>query len=418
MSSPALRVAHVLRKYDPDQWGGTETHVVEITRHLGATGCRSEVMAPLGPTAPDRRLAPDVPLARYRAACPFIAPADRRAALVANGGNLLSVELPLRLARDAGLSLAHAHTLGRIGGCVRAAMRWTGRPYVVSIHGPLLSEPVLVANETQRRLEGTVDLGRPFGALVGARRVLDDAARVIVFNEDERRAVATRVGDRAVRMDHGVDPHRYASGDAKRADARWPSLGDGPVVALVGRVTHQKNQMLAVRALSQTRPLNTTLVFAGAETDRGVRVAVDEEARALGVADRVKWLGNVASDAVPDLLARADVVLVPSTHEAFGLAVLEAWAAGRPCLFAETLGLRDLGAALGPIAGPEACVPSYEPAVWGAQLSTWLSDPARRRTAADAGGELVRARYRWDVIAARLTELYRSVLEARVRGAA
>ena len=60
------RVAHVVRKYDPDQWGGTETHVVEVTRRLRDHGFAAEVHAPRGPSATDAALAPHVPLVRFR----------------------------------------------------------------------------------------------------------------------------------------------------------------------------------------------------------------------------------------------------------------------------------------------------------------------------------------------------------------
>lgn len=62
MRTSALQVAHVLRKYDPAEWGGTETHVAAVTRELSARGWKVEIHAPRGPTAVDRALAPDVAL--------------------------------------------------------------------------------------------------------------------------------------------------------------------------------------------------------------------------------------------------------------------------------------------------------------------------------------------------------------------
>jgi D-inositol-3-phosphate glycosyltransferase len=402
------RVAHVLRKFDPSEWGGTETHVAEVTRRMLPLGFQGEVFAPSGPEG-SQGLAAGVALRRYGAFCPFVGPAERRRALVASSGNIVSLSLPLRLALDRGIALAHLHTGNRIGGGVRTAMRLTGRRYVISIHGPLLAQPEYIANDTARRLEGLYDLGRPFGLLFGARRVLDDAARVITFNDGEHKAVAARVGDRAVRMDHGVDVERLASGDAGRALTRWPELGRAPVVALVGRVAAQKNQLLAVRAFAAGAPPDHRLVFAGAETDPGYREAVANEARALGIADRVHFLGNLdRGREVPDLLARAALVIVPSAHEAFGLAVLEAWAARRAVLFAATAGLCDLARAAGEIA-PVVREASAE--AWAGALRRYLEDEALREAAADAGRRLVLARFQWDAVAQRLASLYDEVLE-------
>ena len=411
----ALRVAHVLRKYDPAAWGGTETHVVAVTSGLPAHGWLAEVHAPAGPTAPDRALPPEVALHRYRAFCPFLGGAERRRGLYASMGNIASFEEPLRLGRDRGLALAHAHTLGRIGGGVRAAMRLTGRPYVVSLHGPVLAGREIIAALTARRLEGLWDLGRPLGLLLGARRVLDDAARVITFNDEERLLASARVGDRAVRMDHGVDAERFRSGDAGRARMRWPELGAAPVVALLGRVDAQKNQLLAVRAFARGAPGDHRLALAGAETDPGYRAIVEREARALGIADRVHFLGNLDPRLeVPDLLARATLVIVPSMHEAFGLVVLEGWAAGRPVLFARASGLADLGRAL---RDDSVSVPTLDERAWAAQVGRLLASAGARRAAADAGAELVRSRFRWGVVVERLAELYREVVrEHRRRG--
>jgi glycosyltransferase involved in cell wall biosynthesis len=406
-----LRVAHVLRKYDPEEWGGTETHVVAVTNRLAAEGWAAEVHAPAGPRAPDGALAPGVHLRRYRAFSPFVGDRVQRRALWANAGNIVSFDEAIRLARDPGLTLAHAHTLGRIGGAVRTAMRLTRRPYVVSVHGPLLGEREIVAENAARWLHGLWDLGRPIGLLLGARRVLDDAARVLTFNDVEHAALAARIGARAVRVDHGVDATRLASGDPARARRRWPELGEAPVIALVGRVASQKNQVLAVRAFALGAPPDHRLALAGAETEPGYGARVEHEARAFGVADRVHLLGNVDPDAgVPDLLARAAIVLVPSVHETFGLSVLEGWAASRPVIFARRGGLVDLARVLRDDA---TSVATLDPREWAERIRLFATSARAREEATAAGAELLRDRFHWGAIVRRLAAIYREVLEER-----
>lgn len=404
-----FRVAHVLRKYDPEQWGGTETHVVAVASRLRSHGWEAEVHAPHGPTAPDRMLPSHVPLARFHSFCPFVGPADKRRALYANAGNIASLDEIAALARDRSLTLSHVHTGKRIGGAVRTAMRLTGRPYVVSVHGPMLAEPTLVSEDTRARLDGLWDVGKPLGWLLGARRVLDDAARVICFNADEHGALLDRVGRRAVRMDHGVDRGRLGSGSTGRARERWPELGDAPVVALLGRMAAQKNQLLAVRAFARGAPAGCRLVFAGAETDRGWRDLVEGEARSLGVRERVHFLGNLdPSVEVPDLLARADLLLVPSLHEAFGLAVLEGWAAGRAVLFARHSGLADIA---GRLRDDSCTLPSLDEHSWADAIARALARPEQREAWAQNGLTLVEERYSWDVVTRALVELYAEVVD-------
>ena len=414
------RVATVLRKYDPAEWGGAETHIVEIARRLGAEGWQNEIYAPMGPTTPDTALPASVPLRRYWAHAPFLGSAAQRRALIANAGNIISFDLPLRLAFDRSIDVAHVHTGGRIAGAVRVAMRRTGRPYVMSFHGPVFGGASFQAVDQARRNRGVLDIGQPYGVAVGARRVIDDAARVIVFNGEEHAGLSARIGSRAVQMDHGVDLARIERGDAARARRRFPALGEGPFALLIGRLALQKNQLLAIQAFAAAAPEGWSLVLAGAETDPGYRAQVEAAIRSAGLEGRVHVLGNVDGQVeIPDLLAASSLLMTPSLHEAFGLVVLEAWAAGRPTLFVRKHGLADLGDALGV---PEATVPDLEVASWAHALGSLLRAPEALQRIAERGGELVRRRFTWEQAAARLARLYEEVREEtaarKVRGGA
>jgi len=128
----------------------------------------------------------------------------------------------------------------------------------------------------------------------------------------------------------------------------------------------------------------------------------------------VCFLGNRTQDEVADLLAITSLVLVPSVHEAFGLVVLEAWAASRPVLFADLAGLADLRAA---VATPEVAIAGHDPRRWGDALAAALERPAQLRAWARAGHTLVRERFEWSAVVDRLVHLYRSVLHEHRRAA-
>lgn len=403
------RVAHIVRKWNPLEWGGTETYVASVTTALRRERWQSEVHAPsCEADARASGLDPSVALRRFTALNPYIASSERRAGLLAVGGNLVTLDEPLRLLRDDALSIAHLHTAGRIGGAVRFAMRVSQRPYVLSVHGPLLSDPALVAHEAERRRGRAIDVGAPVGALFGARRVLDDAAAILCFNEAERRALEARFGERVLRMDHGVDAARYAAGDARLADARWPQLRGKRVLLSLGRISRQKNQRFAVEALAASARRDAVLALAGAETDPGYLDETLALAARLGLADRVFALGNVPRDEVVDLLARADAMLVPSTHEAFGLVVLEGWAARRPVLFADSVGLKELA---DPLVDRAVCLRAGAASDWGAAIERLLSDPERARAWAEEGRALCERRFSWDAVASTLASVYQRAIE-------
>lgn len=400
----------MLRKYDPLEWGGTETHVAEVTKHLVRLGWEIEVHAPMGPETPDAALDPAVSLRHYRAFLPMLGSRARRHALLQNAGNIATVDEPLRLIRDRGAAIAHLHSGGRMGGAVRTAMRLTGRPYVVSVHGPLLASSDWLRDDTARRMARVVDLGQPFGLLFGSRRVLDDAARVIAFHEEERVAIARKVGARAIRMDHGVDVERLSSGSAEEATRRFPALSDAPVVLLVGRLSEQKNQLFAIRAFARGAPPTHHLVLVGAATDLGYRERVEREIRDRGLAGRVHVLGNVAPALLPHLYARSELLLVTSTHEAFGLIVLEGWAARRAVLFPRVGGLEDIARAL---ERDDASLASFDEERWVDAIRRLTGTEDAREANADAGRALVERRYGWDRVARRLSDLYEDVLRER-----
>jgi len=406
------RVAHVVRKYNEAEWGGTETYLVEMTKRLtqGEWGCDVYAPdAPDGPTMPNKALDPAVRLERYRAFLPFLASSERRRALIANAGGIASLDLPVRLFRDRQISLVHLHTMGRIGGAVRAAMQWSGRAYIVAAYGPVLADSEMHARDMGRCDARAIDLGAPLGALLGSSRILDDAARVIVFNERERKALETRMGSRAIRMDHGVDVERFVKGDVARAKNLFSALENHPVVLAVGRLSLQRNQLLALRAFARGASAAHRLVLAGAETDRGYRTLLEEEARALGIRERVVFLGNVPAAILPDLYARADVVLAPSMHETHGLVVLEAWASKRPILFAARSGMKDLADLLPADSG--VALPDDDVESWGRALDALLTNSDKRKQMAEWGHTLVRRRFHWDGVASKLATLYEEVLE-------
>jgi glycosyltransferase involved in cell wall biosynthesis len=143
--------------------------------------------------------------------------------------------------------------------------------------------------------------------------------------------------------------------------------------------------------------------------DPAYRAAVEQEIAACGVASRAHVLGNLDPDEeIPDLLALAKLVMVPSLHEAFGLTVLEAWAAARPVIVANRSGLADLAQAIG-VEGLH--VPTLEVEAWAAALRQCLSSPPRLEAAAQAGSALVRRRFTWEAVARSLHGIYQAVLE-------
>jgi glycosyltransferase involved in cell wall biosynthesis len=400
-------VCHVLRKYQPAQWGGTESHIAAVTAEQARQGWSVEVMAPHAAGFERGPIDSAVGLEPYWSFLPFVGTSSRRQEAVRHAGNIASVDLPLRVARKRP-SVLHLHTGRRIGGAATLAARTLRIPYVMSLHGPVAADKDWMAAETSKRYRGLVDVGKPIGWLVGARRVLDRAARVICFNDNEYEAISQLLPKgRAVRMSHGVDVSRFAAGDADRFFARHPRLRGRTVIACVGRLSRQKNQVRATHAFGLARIPNSVLVLAGSESDSGYADEIRSVARSHGCLDNVVLLGNVSPTEVPDLLAASLIALVPSSQEAFGLTAIEAWAAGRPALCAMTAGLRPLAKR---IEDKRFFLEDCDYHEWGRALSKLASSPERLERCGADSQQFVAKELSWAARTAELLQLYREVI--------
>jgi glycosyltransferase-like protein len=215
--------------------------------------------------------------------------------------------------------------------------------------------------------------------------------------------VATGWGRVATVIPNGVDGARFAvaagpDGDAGRR--RWRDRL-GSYVLAVGGIEPRKGSrdLVEAMALVQRERPDLELVVAGGETlfdHRAYRADVEARAAELGVVPVV--LGPVADDELPTLVAGAEVFAFPSTKEGFGLAAMEALAAGVPLVTRDLPVLRE-------VFGGAAAF-ATDPAGLAAALLAGAGprDPAR----AEAGRALAFG-HDWDAAAAAHLELYASL---------
>src|SRR5215467_8210026 len=145
-----MRTVHLLRKYDPAQWGGTETAIQRLFAGLREHSVESVVYCPRLKQEPEKDplAAQGHAVKRFRAFLPVLGiSAQRRRQIISVGGNLMSLDLLPRLSREKNISIIHSHALGRIGGIGRFAARLRKVPLAVTIHGGLLDLPAQMKKE-------------------------------------------------------------------------------------------------------------------------------------------------------------------------------------------------------------------------------------------------------------------------------
>ena len=142
----------------------------------------------------------------------------------------------------------------------------------------------------------------------------------------------------------GIDLARYGHGDGSRA-RRELGIPDGsPVLATFGRLTFLKSQTDFIRAMAEViREFpNAYGVICGGEGESNYGDLVRSLRQELGLEDRVIMTGFAPDQLKDDIMAAADVVVHLAQRESFGLAVVEAQAAGRAVVAADASGPRSL----------------------------------------------------------------------------
>ena len=199
----------------------------------------------------------------------------------------------------------------------------------------------------------------------------------VIVAVSEREAAEGRVvlaaADRVTLIHNGVDRTHF-SPNGVRAD-RHPT---SPLIVCVGRLSEQKGQDVAIRALARLGNRTALLRLVGGDNTRGEREQLEALARSLGVGHRIEWRGEVV-DTAPEFRA-ADLVIAPSRWEGMSLALLEAMACGAAMVVTDVSGsevLKDAG----------VIVPPNDPQALADAIDALLADAPRRRRLSEAARE-------------------------------
>jgi glycosyltransferase involved in cell wall biosynthesis len=379
--------------------GGPPAFVGGAAVALGKLGVDVRVVAT------DTALAPWSPLQRQRR----IRPDEIHPALARCDLRLFPARFPRRMAYSPGLAaeldgtvrdfdVVHIHNLWQFPQYAgfRAASRH-GVPYIVSPHGSL--DPYLRRRGRVRKAVSTrLWQGRMLGK-AKALHVTTDAEKELI------RDLAPSVPRSIVPCGLHVDEFSTLPDPG---DFRRRRLGgyDGPIVLFLGRITDKKGVDVLIRAFATVRRAGEArLVIAGPD-DSGLVPKLTRLVGQLSLqADDVEFTGPIFGEERLAALAAADVWALSSHTENFGIAVVEAAAAGCPVVISPGVNLaQDL------LVDHAGVVAEATPEVFGAALRSLLEDDAERSRLRRAGPEWA-ARYDWSRVAPRLAAMYRGAVE-------
>ena len=379
-----MKVLHVIPSISPRR-GGPGVAALEMAAALRQQGVEASLLTTnddgpglLGDLPLGRWIDHDgVPLLAFGRWSPPITPLREFAVAPA-----LSQWLAAHLAD---YDLLHIHALFSYPSTsAMAQARAAGIPYVLSTIGQLCHWSLARSSRRKRWMLRLIE-----------RRNLDGAAALHVTTGAERdQSADLGLAAPAVVIPLGV--HLPPEGVTQAQS------GAGPTRFLFLSRIHPKKQLEQLFAALAQVPGDWTLQIAG-EGEPAYVASLQRQADQLGIASRCQWLGFLAGEAKWQALAAADWFVLPSASENFGIAAIEALAAGLPVILSPEVAVAELLSSSG-----AAMICASEPQVLAATLERALAKPTP--TQRQEARRLAAERFAWPAIAGQLQSAYGEVL--------
>jgi glycosyltransferase involved in cell wall biosynthesis len=378
--------------------GGPAKATIEECRYLLRRGEDAEIYT----TNVDGNDCLDVPVAQ-----PTLVRGVRVTYFPVNGGHYYKFSTAMVAALKANVphyDLIHINSLYQFPSTAAAHYcRKYGIPYILRPHGTLA--PVMYRRHKLRK--------RFYELLIEKCNLTNATAVHFTTDEEMELACSHGLSFRGVVVPLGIELHEDAwSGED--ADLLWPELVGKRVVLFLGRMNFVKGLDLLASAFGQVcrHRGDAHLLLAGPDTAgyaSKVRGWIENE----GALEAATFAGEVLGSRKTAILRRADIFVLSSYSENFGIAVVEAMAAGLPVVISNKVNIwREVDeAGAGLVVNPDA----HE--VAGAILKL-LEDPALAKQMGERGRRLVQDRFTWDVAGEKLLMLCRQIVDPRASNVA
>ena len=327
-----VRILHIS---SAKTFGGGERHLVDLTRELRTRG--HDVFVGLRPTN------------EWQDRFDFLPPERFFHVSIRNSFGMFSAERIGRFLERAQIDILHAHVARDYLAASVAARRAKSVKLVLTRHVMFPMKPF------HRLALRNVD-----AAIAVSPAVAGQLAKI--FPKEKVNIITN-----GITMDEAS-----GDGDAFRSFHNIPA--DAPLVVTLGELRPLKGQrdlVLAAHEIVKSIP-DCRFVVAGRDhtLDQRFRRELKRLAKVLGLEDRFLWLDWL--DDISPLMAAADIFVSPSHSESFGLAILDAMAAGVPVVATATDGAREL------MGGTDALVPIRDPLALAEKISSYLEDDEKR----------------------------------------
>lgn len=345
-----MKIAHVVRRFTFQEWGGTENVVWNSALTLKKLGVESEILATSALDKNGEEVREGITVRRFPYFYPYFPlPEHDRHEMDKKGGNPFSFKLYKYLIEN-NFDLIHVHSGARIAQMAIGAAKKKKIPCIMSLHGGFVDIP---KKEMQELIAPTAHK-LPYGGIIErilgwSKDLMAGIDGVICVGRNEYEKLSAKYPQKmVVHLPNGVDTNKFKRPQTSLPDCRalWGIPSDARLILCVSRLDYQKNQLQLVHLLSELRKRGDKahVLLIGPPTAKWYEEEIRHQAKELGVAENLTIIPGLSPDD-PLLLGAyktADVFILPSQHEPFGIVVLEAWSAGVPVIGSNVGGLAFL----------------------------------------------------------------------------
>ena len=329
-----LRIANVIRRFAFDEWGGTENVVWNTSKKLSSLGHSVEVVGTQALCKVPTEKRDGVRICRFPYFYPYLfLKSENMLDLDKKGGNPFSWSLYKYICSQR-FDIIHSHTMGRLGKMALKAARKMGVPFLVSLHGGQYDVPQSEMEEMQKPLKGSLGYGRFLEKIFKINfDFLAKADGVICVGKNEFDRVREKFPDKpAIYLPNGVDPEKFNAPLTHNFRQKYGIPDTDILLLCVSRIDYQKNQRLLVDLVRSLRNSGKKVHCAiiGFVTSQSYYQSLLDDIKKADLEEYFIVIPGLSPDSELLLSAYkdADMFVLPSAHEPFGIVILEAWSAG------------------------------------------------------------------------------------------
>ena len=398
-----MKIAHIVRRFTFSEWGGTESVVWNIARQQKAQGLTPEILCTSALDKVGTEVVDGITIRRFPYFYPYIPMPERdKIALDKKGGNPLAPEL-MKALKQGAFDIFHIHAGGRLA---NSSLRLAGKlsvPALMSLHGGSCAIPEQEMALMLKPLRHKLSYGGIIDRIFRTRFVPESKADLLLaLSMEEVSRLQSRYPGKKVELFPNGILHRELP-DAGDFRKKYNILEDKKLLLCISRVDYQKNQKILLELLKKYD--DTHLLLIGPVTAQWYLDEILSEAKNAGISERLTVIPGLPPDSLELLqaLKTAYCFILPSRHEPFGIAALEALDAGVPLIAARVGGLRDFL-----IDGSNALL--FDDNDTAGLLEAYRKIEILREKLI-SGGTATAAEYNWQSISAKLTSIYRGLLK-------